>query len=194
LPSKEKDKLIFRLLKKDVILANRLLFELVSSESVEEKREKVKQQLNNLIERASVHFLSPGYLLADVRGMSGIINEHVAVTKDKIGEIRLNLFILNEVLSRNNKAIYLAGYERSYTFYVATVAKIFKILLLLKKLHEDYLIDFEDDLKKLGVLVGNNPLLMKTATYNGLDVNWLIELNIPNDLEYIYKDLKNRGF
>ena len=42
LSSTEKDKLIFRLLKKDLALANRLLFELVSSETVEEKRKKIQ--------------------------------------------------------------------------------------------------------------------------------------------------------
>jgi len=43
LTSKDKDKLIFRLLKKDLVLANQLLFELVSDENVEEKRAQVKK-------------------------------------------------------------------------------------------------------------------------------------------------------
>ena len=38
LPNTEKDKLIFRLLKRDLDLANRLHFELVDTETVEEKR------------------------------------------------------------------------------------------------------------------------------------------------------------
>ena len=43
LPSKEKDKLILQLLKKDLVLANRLLFELVNTNTVEEQREKVEK-------------------------------------------------------------------------------------------------------------------------------------------------------
>lgn len=35
LPSKEKDKLVLRLLRKDLLLANRLLFELVNTNTVE---------------------------------------------------------------------------------------------------------------------------------------------------------------
>jgi len=38
LPAKEKDKLILRLLKKDLILANRLQFELVDNGNIEERR------------------------------------------------------------------------------------------------------------------------------------------------------------
>ena len=39
LPEKEKDKLILRLLKRDLQLANRLQFELVETDSVQDKRE-----------------------------------------------------------------------------------------------------------------------------------------------------------
>lgn len=46
LPSAEKDKLIFRLLKKDMILANRLSFELVNDRSVEEERENIEKNWN----------------------------------------------------------------------------------------------------------------------------------------------------
>ena len=44
LPSKEKDKLILRLLKKDLVLANRLLFELLSTNTVEEERQKMTDE------------------------------------------------------------------------------------------------------------------------------------------------------
>ena len=43
LPSKEKDKLILRLLKKDITLANRLMFELVNTNTVDEQRNKIKK-------------------------------------------------------------------------------------------------------------------------------------------------------
>jgi len=34
---------------------------------------------------------------------------------------------------------------------------------------------------------------MKTAILNGLDVNWLIEFNIPNNIADIYKTLRENG-
>ena len=42
LPDSEKDKLILRLLKRDLNLANKLRFELVDTESVQDKREQLK--------------------------------------------------------------------------------------------------------------------------------------------------------
>jgi len=194
LSSKDKDKLIFRLLKKDLVLANQLLFELVSNENVEEKRAQVKKQLSNLIELATFRFHSPGWLNMDVREMSGIINEHVTITKDKYGEAYLNLWMITEILERNKEKILSASIGKSEKFCVAVIARVFKILLLIKKLHEDYRVEFEDDLTKLGRLIGENKYLMKFAIYNGLDVNWLIQVEIPENLEEIYKDLRDRGY
>jgi hypothetical protein len=42
LPIKEKDKLLLRLLKRDVPLANQLYFELVSTQTVEERRAELE--------------------------------------------------------------------------------------------------------------------------------------------------------
>lgn len=67
-------------------------------------------------------------------------------------------------------------------------------MILIKKMHEDYFIEFEDDLKELGSLIGQNPYLMKTAISNGLDVNWLLHAEIPDDIEAIHKDLRARGY
>lgn len=193
LSSGDKDKLIFRLLKKDLVLANQLLFELVSDENVEEKRAQVKKQLANLIELATFRFHSTGWLNMDVRDMSGIINEHVSITKDKYGEAYLNLWMITEVLERNNEKILSESIGKTEKFCVAVIARSFKILLLIKKLHDDYRVEFEDDLMKLGRLIGENMYLMKFAIYNGFDVNWLINAEIPENIEQIHKDIRDRG-
>ena len=194
LSSKDKDKLIFRLLKKDLVLANQLLFELVSDENVEDKRTQVKELLTKRIELATIRFHSPDWLNMDVREMSGIINEHVSVTKDKFGEAYLNLWMTNEVLEKNKRNILSVHAGKAYKLCVAVVARAFKILILIKKLHEDYLVEFETDLIKLGHLIIDNPYLLKIAIYNKLDVNWLIRAEIPLDIEQIHKDLRNQGF
>lgn len=194
LPSKEKDKLIFRLLKKDLKLANQLLFEFVSAETVESRREKTREYLKNLIDRATVHFYSTGYLNMDVRGMSGVITEHVSVTKDKYGEAALNLWMLNKVLEKNQRNILSESIGKSEKFCVSVIARAFKIMILIKKLHADYFIDFEDELVKLGNLIADNSHVMKRAIQNGLDVNWLIRAEIPENIEQIHKDLRARGY
>ncbi|MDR0605177.1 MAG: hypothetical protein LBG80_12815 [Bacteroidales bacterium] len=196
LSSAEKDKLIFRLLKKDLNLANQLLFELVSSDSKEDRREKTKEKIVNSIVRIKQHckYSTPGMLLMEMRDTNGIINEHVKITNDKYGEIYLQIFVLNEFLQIYNEYFKDCSMKQSYTLNIYCVAKVFKIMILLKKIHEDLTADFAGDLEKTGQLFGNNPCLMHSAIHNGLDVNWLIKNQIPNNVVEIEKDLRQRGY
>lgn len=194
LSSKDKDKLIFRLLKKDLVLANQLLFELVSDENVEDKRTQVKELLSKRIESATIHYYSTGYLHMAVREMSGLINEHVSITKDKFGEISLNLLLITEILERNNENILSSSIGKTEKFCVAVIARAFKIVLLIKKIHEDYRVEFEDDLMKLGSLISQNKYLMKYAIYIGLDVNWLLRAEIPETIEQIHRNIREKGY
>lgn len=193
LPDSEKDKLILRLLKRDLNLANKLRFELVDTESVQDKREQLKNNIIRRIQLATDRYYSVGYLLMDIRDISGEINQHVAITKDKFGEISLNCLMLKQMLELNNERIGTEKYGKAYTLCIYIIARIFKILMLIQKQHEDLHLEFNDDIATLGKLIGNNHHLMKTAILNGLDVNWLIEFNIPNNIADIYKTLRENG-
>lgn len=194
LPSTEKDKLIFRLLKKDLDLANRLHFELVDTETVEDKRVAFEEKMLKKIKLFSERYYSVGYLLQDTRFLSGEISEHVRITKDKFGEISLNLKMLIEVLRINNDRVAKQSYAKSYTFCIYVIARAFKIMLLIKAIDEDYFMDFKKDLALLGDLIGQNPMLMRTAIHHGLDVNWLILTEIPENIVAIHKELRVNGF
>ena len=193
LPDSEKDKLILRLLKRDLNLANKLRFELVDTESVQDKREQLKNNIIRRIQLATDRYYSVGYLLMDIRDISGEINQHVAITKDKFGEISLNCLMLQQMLELNNERIGAEKYGKAYTLCIYIIARIFKILMLIQKQHEDLHLEFNDDIATLGKLIGNNHHLMKTANLNGLNVNWLIEFNIPNNIADIYKTLRENG-
>ncbi len=193
LSSSDKDKLILRLLKKDLDLANQLCFELLSRESVQDRRAKMETRVKKEIERFSNHFYSPGYLLVDARYLSGEITEHVKITKDKYGDASLNLLMLNELLKRNNSKIAESGLKKGYTLSIYIIARAFKLLLLIKALHEDYWMEFEEDLQKLGQLISKNPMLMNIAIHNGFDVNWLLQADIPNDIAAIHKNIRAKG-
>lgn len=193
LPDKEKDKLILRLLKYDLQLANRLLFELVDTDSVEDKRKQVRTEIIKRIQRATERYYSPGMLLMDVRDVSGDISEHVSTTKDKQGEIFLNCLMLRRVLEMNNEQVASETWDKAYTFCVYIITRVFKILMLMQKQHEDLHLEFQEDIEAIGKLIGRNPHLMKAAIHNGLDVNWLIQFEIPKDIAAIYKDLRDRG-
>lgn len=63
LPSKEKDKLILRLLKKDVSLANRLYFELLETKSVEDVRNELMHKIESIAIKVNDRYYTPGILL-----------------------------------------------------------------------------------------------------------------------------------
>jgi hypothetical protein len=194
LPAKEKDKLILKLLKKDLNVANQLYFELVNTDTVEDKRNEVQTYIQKRMASVSEQFFSMGHLLMDVRDASGVINEHVNITKDKYGEIDLNCYLLYQVLLLNKQRFGTQTYQSSYTMCIYIIARIYKILTLIKKQHEDLHLEFKDSVVQLGNMLSDIPYLMKTAIYNGLDVNWLIGFKIPDDLETHVKDLRANGF
>jgi hypothetical protein len=193
LPDNEKDKLILRLLKHDLNLANKLRFELVDTDSVEDKREQLKNRMIRRIQLATERYYSPGILLMDIRDISGEINEHVSITKDKFGEISMNCLMLCQILEQNNDHIGAEKYGKAYTLCIYIVARIFKILMLIQKQHEDLHLEFREDIEAIGELIGNNQNLAKTAILNGLDVNWLIRCEIPKNIADIYKNLRESG-
>lgn len=196
LPSKEKDALILRLLKKDLKLANRLLFELVNTNSVEDERDKIEKRILFLTRKSAENgHYSIGYLNWDVRELSGLITEHVSRTKDKFGEAYLNLIMLNEVLELNKTFILNSKPPaKRRKFCIAVIARVFKILLIIQKLDQDFLMEFEENLKKLGLLIADNKFLIDEAIKNGLDVNWLLNTEIPEDIIQIHKEIRANGF
>jgi len=194
LPEKEKDKLLLRLLKQNKALSQRLYFELVDTDSVTDKRNDVKNKVCEHVGSATERYYSPGYLLLDLRDISGHINEHVSITKDKIGEIVLNCVMLQYTLELNNARLIIADRSRCHTLYIYVIARVFKILMLIQKQHEDYHLEFKEYLNAIGEFIGKNHNLMKLSMYNGLDVNWLINFSIPENIVEIHKDLRKQGF
>ncbi len=194
LPSKEKDKLVLRLLRKDLILTNRLYFELVSSDSIEDRRDDREKYIINILSRQSKTFYSPGILLMEMRELSGSINEHVSITKDKYGEPYLNLILIIETLRLNHENISQLSYGESYKLFIYIIAKAFKILILINSLHEDFHLEFEDNLLELGNQISKSDNLIKIAIRNGFDINWLLSAEIPENIKEIHKDVRAQGF
>lgn len=194
LSEKEKDKLILRLLKRDLDLAKKLYFELVDTDTIEDKRRMMEISISNYIKRFSENYHSLDYIAREMRTVSGKISHHVKITKDKFGEISLNLQMLNEVIEQNTFSLAHSKPQKSTKFYNYVIVRAFKILLLIKTLHEDFLLDFKQDLERLRILISNNKMLLRTAKYNSLDINWLIEAEIPDNIFEIHKEIKAAGF
>ena len=194
LPGKEKDKLILRLLKKDISLANQLYFQLVESRSVEELRTEVELAISKEITNRSVYFYSPGVLMMYLRDISGTINEHVSNTKDKYGDPYLNCIMLIKALNKNKEHLNNSKLRDSEKLYIYIVARIFKILTQVKALHEDLQFDFNTLLEEISQEIEQVPGLIKMTIYHGLNLNWLLDAGIPDDIAAIQKDLRQRGY
>lgn len=194
LSSTEKDKLIFRLLKKDIRFANRLIFDLVSDMSVDDKRDETQKRLNQYIAISIKNFISPKQLLSDIRQMSGIVTEHVFTTLDKFGEVYLTIWMLNVTLKKLNDKLDHFPYFDVQKLYITILAKIFKVLILSNKLHEDYLYELRGEFDLMANYIGNHHNFMRTAMQHGLDINWLSSGNIPENIVEIHKKIRENGF
>ncbi len=173
LSGKEKDKLLFRLIAKDAALIKRMEFELLEDgETIDERREEIYKAIDKGF--ATYRFYSPGYLLLVLRSISGDINRHVKTTKDKYGEVQLNFLMLNKSLSLFGDKIRQAHPHKSRTFNAYVVKRSIKLLQLLGKMHEDYILDFQDDMTQLGQHIENQPRMSQLAENLGLDVGRLL--------------------
>lgn len=193
LPSKEKDKLLWRLIKRDELLARRLEFELLAPYDAIDKRNELADHIRKGIAR----YKDGGYRLAEIlsqcRRFSGDITRHVYVTKDKVGEITLNLVLLQEALGLLHRPPFRFSFRVMEKYATYMMNKLYRVCIMINKLHADYHIELEDDAQKLGAIMQANPDLMKYVKSVKFNVDWLTDMNIPDDMDTYYKTIKQQG-
>ncbi|MGZ5197945.1 MAG: deoxyuridine 5'-triphosphate nucleotidohydrolase, partial [Kaistella sp.] len=128
----EKDRLIFRLLKKDKLLSKKLYFELIDPETTDQKRNQMEEIIAEKVLLASKYIGNAKYYLVLIRKISAEITEHVKVTTDKFGEIYLQLFLVSKILESNEK-LNQQRFDNVYKLYIYLINKIVRALLLIKK-------------------------------------------------------------
>ncbi|WP_419488673.1 deoxyuridine 5'-triphosphate nucleotidohydrolase [Chryseobacterium bernardetii] len=191
--SAEKDKLIFRLLKKDKLLSKKLYFELIDPETADDKRKAMEQNVEEKVLLASKYIGNAKYFLTVIRKISAEITEHIKITTDKFGEVSLNLLMIDKILDYNTD-LSRQRFDNVYKLYIYIINKLFKSLILIKKLDEDYWMEFDDLLRTIQQKTLENRYLQKLCINNGLDFNWFESDNIPDNIEQIMKDIKSQGF
>lgn len=189
----EKDRLIFRLLKKDKLLSKKLYFELIDTENVDQKRSQIEDIIDEKVIAASKYISNGKYFLLLIRKISAEITEHVKVTTDKYGDISLNLYLVNEIL-RNNEKLNQLRFDVIYKMYIYLMNKIVKALILTKKIDEDYWMEIDQILEEVETKIHENKYLEKLFINNGIDFNWLKCERIPDYFDLIIKDIKSQGF
>lgn len=185
--SKEKDKLIFRLLKKDRILSHRLYFELIDPETTDEKRSQMEAKIRDLVPEVCRRYGKTKYLLTQIRKLSGSITEHVKITTDKFGEVSLNLLLVTLVLEA------APNYGNTYKLHVYLLNKIFRTLVLTQKLDPDYLLELREPFESLKKSILRNEDFKELAWDQGLDMRWLDPDEIPEHMDLLLKDLRAQG-
>ena len=189
----EKDRLIFRLLKKDKLLSKKLYFEIIDPETTDHKRDQMEENVTEKLASAARYIGNPKYYLSTIRTISAEITEHVKVTTDKFGEVYLNLFLVDQILE-NNDSFAQQRFDNVYKLYIYLINKIVRALLLIKKIDEDYWMEFDEILGKIDDKVHENRYLEKLFINNGIDFNWLQSKNLPENLDLIIKNIKSQGF
>lgn len=189
----EKDKLIFRLLKKDKLLSKKLYFELIDPETTDDKRNAMEQIISERVSEISKYVGNQKYFLVLIRKLSAEITEHVKITTDKFGDVYLNLFLVNKVLEHNEK-LGRQRFDAVYKLYIYLINKIIKALIQIKKLDEDYWMEFDELLSNIDFQIHETLYLEKLCINNSFDFDWLKCENIPDHLDLIIKDIKSQGF
>ncbi len=146
LPIKEKDKMLLKLIAKNEVLIEQLQFQLLEDESdLKLKREEIKTAIDRV---SKLRHDTPGWMMMDMRDLNGRITYHSKITKDKYGEVELTLFMLNTFFDRQLPL--MEKYTRQSDTLALYVAKRTEGLLnKLKKINEDYYIEFEDGVNLL---------------------------------------------
>lgn len=189
----EKDRLIFRLLKKDKLLSKKLYFELIDTETTDQKRSQMEEQIEERILLASKYIGNPKYFLVLIRKISAEITEHVKVTTDKFGDIALQLFLVNQILENNDKLNH-QRFDNIYKLYIYLINKLLKAIISIKKLDEDYWMELNEILESIESKIHENRYFEKLCINNSFDFNWLNIEKIPDHLDLIVKDIKSQGF
>lgn len=189
----EKDKLIFRLLKKDKLLSKKLYFELIDPETIDNKRDAMEEIVEEKVTLSSKYTSNQKYFLSIIRKISAEITEHVKITTDKFGEVSLNLLLINKILDYNED-LGRQRFDNVYKLYLYIINKTVKALTLTRKLDVDYWMEIDEYLDELKGKILQNRYLSKLFINNGIDLNWLTSDKIPENFDQIIKEIKSQGF
>jgi hypothetical protein len=174
MPLAEKDKLLLRLVAKDELLVKKLEFELLEKgETTDERQGDVQRTIEKILIRSQNDaYMTPGYLLMELRGCSALITEHVKITKDKFGEVTLAIYMLRRALEIYAPMLGKAPARRFDTLAPYVAKRLNTILGKAEKLHEDLHLEFRRDLNTLLNLVYALPPLAASAEYAGVPAHW----------------------
>jgi hypothetical protein len=147
LPTKEKNKLLLRLIAKNELLTDQLQYKLLENtpSDLKFRQQEVQEQIDFTSGRLTLK-----QILTYFRTFSGKINRFAKVTKDKQSELELWKYLCEAALiAFKQYRATLRDSQLKPKFKENALKKITKMYTLLEGLHEDYHLEYMDDLKQL---------------------------------------------
>lgn len=168
-----KDKLLLRLIAKDKMLIAQLHFELLEAkESVEDRVAALKQVIQQELEAVGKYYFTPGNLLMVMRFLNARITEHVKITKDKLSEVTLTLYLLAEAFRQYFPKLQKFSAHRSQTFSENAIRRAQFAVKKAEKLHEDYHLEFQEEMQSVLDFIYQFPPTVPLAKEAELPRRW----------------------
>jgi hypothetical protein len=172
LSSKEKDKILFRLIALKPDLAAQLEFQLLENgETTEERRNDVQHHIQ--LTTGKYRYESPRYILWLMQSMSSEITRHVKTTKDKYGDVWLNFYMIDLVLEKFGADHVKAKpvYQIKLNLYL--LKRLQRVLNQMVKLEPDYHLDFKAMRNRIGHTLNQNQAFLEQAKFMNFNMDWL---------------------
>jgi hypothetical protein len=168
MPSKEKNKILIRLIAKNKILIEQLQFRLLEDSSFDLKvrEEAAKEQIDYHINFCRERY--PNLAIKHLRSAYSAILHYKKITADKIGEIKLGIYFVQKVLKSQGTYLQVSSHDSDRVLIQNYICKrLAGSYSLIGKIHEDYRIEFSIDFQEVLLLIsGGN--ISQVAQIHGL--------------------------
>ena len=171
LPPKEKNKILIRLINKDNVLVEQLHFKLIEHPEIDLKlrQDAVADEIDKLKRYKAIKSKE---LLTLQRSYFAQISHHKRITSDKVGEVRLVVKLILKFVSYYPFVFNKADLKYNVKLNEFNFKKVILMMKNLKSIHEDYQIEFVEDI---------NTIL--DFFYNGIHADLAKSLGLPRNID-----------
>lgn len=148
LPTKEKNKILIRLIDKNKVLVEQLHFKLLEHPEIDLKlrQDALSDQIDNL---KRYNAIKSKELLTLQRSYFAQISHHKRITGDKVGEVRLGLKLILKFVTDYPLVFNKPDLKYNHKLNEYNIKKMLLLLKNLKGIHEDYQIEFVDNINTI---------------------------------------------
>lgn len=160
LPDSEKDRIIFRFARKYSDMFKILSYEYLELFTKEDMLEEAKEKIDEILASTTARRNIQRQLAVRIKRSVRVIKEVQTVTKNLVIVIDLHLYLIGKLLKKHQKSL---G-SRYTTFDSHLAITIRKTIGLIRKLHQDYWLDYKEEMDGyLGIIRARSGHLERVA-------------------------------